>query len=217
MVQLYTPGLTLILGPMWSGKTTELLRIVKTYRVAKRKVLVIRRPHLHRDGIDKPGKIAARDTSDDMDCVEMDNLVDNLTDSSYDVYAIDEGQFQVNLAAFCRKAIFEWRKLVVVAMLSGNFRQEPLKASTLSLHSNVEDLVPLATKIQLLEAVCMVCRNNVAYYTYRTYRTQVTDSSSDTVCVGDKDIYESICIHCLSDKLESDELDSDKLNKVDEK
>lgn len=200
---LYTPGLTLIMGPMWSGKTTELLRIVRTYRVAKRSVLLIRRPLLHRSGIDAPGKIVARESKEGMDCIELDNLITNLTDSSYDVYAIDEGQFQVNLAAFCRKAIFEWGKLVIVATLSGDFQQAPLKATTSATSSNIDGLVPLATKILLLEAVCMVCRNSVAYYTYRKC-TQVKDDTTTPVQVGDKDKYEAICITCLSNRWKGD-------------
>ena len=88
----------LILGPMFSGKSSELLRKVRRFEIAKKRSLVINYTHDNRYSSeevmsthDKYWIHSCRLTFKAVKCSSISE-VDKIY-SSYDVIAIDEGQF----------------------------------------------------------------------------------------------------------------------------
>lgn len=85
--------------------------------------------------------------------------------SSYDVIAIDEGQFfpdvpphLIQLVEMCERMANE-HKVVIVAGLDGTFQRKPF--------GRILELIPLAEKVIKLSAVCMYCSKD-APFTQRT-------------------------------------------------
>ena len=171
-------ALEIITGPMFSGKTTELIRRVASLKKdSAMRLLVINHDFDTRchekqlrthDGIVYP----ALKTSEIM-------LVDI---RSYDVIAIDEAQFFSNLETFVHMAIQKYGKWVIVAGLNGDYRQRPF--------GELHKLLPMANKIDLRSACCYRCCGHASF-------TKRITESTQTVVVGGADKYVAACRDCL--------------------
>ncbi len=109
--------ITLIIGPMFSGKTTELLRRLNRDSIAGKKVILIR------NNIDKRVIL----THDNMSFNRVKVIIsDNLSEmdvSYYDVIGIDEGQFFDDLIAANQWA--NKGKNIIIAGLDATSEQKP--------------------------------------------------------------------------------------------
>ena len=182
-----TRGLQLVLGPMFSGKTRELLRLADIYSRAELKVLIVRRAGTHRQGIDSEDKIASRANPGLlMDCVSVTDVLREVS-NNYDVYLVDEGQFLPHIVQFCVRVYMEWKKLVVVAAVNGTWEQRPFQQDQLG------QLLPLATDIRLLSAICFGCKKKLAHY---THNTRVSVGSAGDIDIGSEQ-YQALCVDCL--------------------
>jgi thymidine kinase len=136
----------LIFGPMFSGKSTELLRRIRRHTIAKRKCLVVKYANDTRYSKDNLA------THDRMEWVAQPatTLREVLhVAQDYDVIGIDEGQFfpDIDLA----EKLANQGKTVIVAALDGTFQRKPF--------GKVLELIPLAEDVTKLTAVCMICQN----------------------------------------------------------
>lgn len=166
----------LIMGPMFSGKTTELLRRIRRYTVAKRRCLVIKYEGDKRYSVDE----AATHDNHTHAAISVRELK-HVTDlSDVDVVGVDEGQFYPDLVEFCEL----WAnagKIVVIAALDGTFQRKPF--------GQVLDLIPLAESVSKLNAVCMVCQHSASFTARLGKETQVE-------IIGGTDRYISACRSC---------------------
>ncbi|GAU92009.1 hypothetical protein RvY_04159-1 [Ramazzottius varieornatus] len=156
----------LIFGPMFSGKTTELLRRVNRYRIAKYKTLLIK---------------FAKDVRYDEECVSTHDrhtgtarkalcLKECLAECEvHDVIGIDEGQFFPDILEVA-EALANKGKTVIVAALDGTYQREGF--------GDIIKLVPKAEKIDKLSAVCIICNEDAAYTRRFTAETAVHRPSS---------------------------------------
>uniref|UniRef100_A0A914Z325 Thymidine kinase n=1 Tax=Panagrolaimus superbus TaxID=310955 RepID=A0A914Z325_9BILA len=147
-------GIHLILGPMFSGKTTELFRLSTRQNLAGKKVGIVK---------------YARDTRYDEnmasthDCKKMEaiaaekiaDIYDQLL--SYDVIGIDEGQFFSDIVDYA-EILANRGKVVFIAALDGNFAREPFEC--------ISKLLAFAESACKLTAVCHNC-GKPAPFTYR--------------------------------------------------
>ena len=168
----------IILGPMFSGKSTELLRRINRYKIAKKKVLVvkyimdIRYSETEMSTHDKqsvpafPCKILN----------ELDSIYQN-----YDVIGIDEGQFFPDIVEFSEKAA-NFGKIIIIAALDGTFQRMPF--------GNILALIPLAEKVCKLSAICAHCSNS-ASFTHRTI------CSKEIQVIGGAESYTPLCRNCF--------------------
>ncbi|EAN77518.1 thymidine kinase, putative [Trypanosoma brucei brucei TREU927] len=173
----------LIIGPMFAGKTTELMRRVQRHKHAQRSCYIIKYTG---DTRYSEGAI----TSHDQRALTANVSVSNLHDvgdewRKYDVIAVDEGQFFPGVAAFCSKAA-DSGKVVIVSALDADYLQEPFEEICL--------LVSRADSVVKLSAVCMECHNRKASFTYRTVK------SDERKLVGGSDMYMSVCRSCYETK-----------------
>lgn len=124
-------SIELILGPMFSGKTTELLRrIAREYR-ANRQVLLVK---YSKDDRYSSDSVASHDRlmMEDILTISCSNLnpivsfVEKFKNTEHEpiVIGIDEGQFFPDLIEFCEK-MAQLGKEIHVAALDGTFERKP--------------------------------------------------------------------------------------------
>ena len=144
--------LEVITGPMFSGKSTELIRAVKREGYAKKKIGVFK-PSLDNrysednvvthDGLKYPTFVIP--TTDD----GTNQIYDIVKRESLDVIGIDEIQFfPKNIINIIEKLADE-KIQVIVTGLNMNFRGEPFEV--------MSTILPRADNIRHLSAVCATC------------------------------------------------------------
>ncbi|KAL6893956.1 hypothetical protein ACP4OV_008054 [Aristida adscensionis] len=169
-----------IVGPMFAGKTTALLRRVQAESGNGRDVVLIKSDKDNRYGLDS---VVTHDGTK-MACwalSELSSFREKLGIEAYDkvdVIGIDEAQFFDDLYDFCCKAADRDGKIVVVAGLDGDYKRKKF--------GSVLDIVPLADSVTKLTARCELCGRR-AFFTLR--KTQETK----TELIGGADVYMPVC------------------------
>ena len=175
-----TPGvLEVITGPMFSGKSEELIRRLKRARIARQRVACYK-PDIdlryHRTSIASHSS----QTHDAVPIASVEELRDLLHPQldSTDVIGIDEVQFlSPEIIPFALDLI-ALGKRVLLAGLDTTFANEPF--------GPVPNLMALADKVTKLSAVCMVCGQAAIH-------TQRLGQSQELVVVGATGLYEARC------------------------
>jgi thymidine kinase len=169
----------LILGPMFSGKTTEMLRLVQRHRITGAKTIVIKY-------LDDTRYDEIKCVTHDLHCAEsipVKTLSDAHFVDQYAVIGVDEGQFFPDLDVCCET----WAnagKIVIVAALDGTFQRKPF--------GRVLQLVPLAEKVIKLKAICVVCKKSAAFSKYK-----IGEPSVVNIDIGGSDKYMAVCRQCF--------------------
>lgn len=172
-------ALELIVGPMFSGKSTELLRRVRRHRYGRRNILIVK--HAADTRYSRSAVVVTHDhVTETSVCVDRLGHLDDAAWGAADVIAIDEGQFMPDLQEFCRRACARG-KLVLVAALDGTYTREPF--------GSVCALVPFAERVDKLCAVCGVCGRDAPFTRRLTRDTSV-------IVVGSDDMYVPVCRAC---------------------
>lgn len=180
-----TGSLTVICGSMFSGKTEELIRLVRRALYAKREVQVF-----------KP----ALDTRDPSTIIRSHNgalhaalAVSTSTALSHallpttQVVAIEEAQFfDEGIIALCQSLADAGRD-VIVSGLDMDFRGEPF--------GPMPTLLALADKIVKFRAICAVCGADAAR-SQRLINGHPAPASAPTVLLGAQEHYEARCRRC---------------------
>jgi len=171
-------SIQLIYGPMFSGKSSELLRRIRRNTVAKRRCLVIKYSKDNRYSTDN---LATHDRVQwtAMPCEKLVEAQEYAED--YDVIGIDEGQFFPDVVEFSENMANKG-KLVIIAALDGTFQRKPFGA--------VLELVPLAEHITKLTAVCMMCQSDASFSMRLSHETAVE-------VIGGADKYIAVCRSCF--------------------
>jgi thymidine kinase len=189
----------LIVGPMFSGKSTELLRRVRRYQCADEACVVVRYENDDRydasspesgetsgDGVIgdiKPVATHDRDFSVPDETVSASRLQDIWDEPAVaraSVVAIDEGQFFPDVVTACER----WAnagKVVIVAALDGTFQRRPF--------DTMQNLISVSEYVTKLQAVCMVCHRDAAFSRRLGDETQIE-------VIGGADKYEAVCRKC---------------------
>jgi len=147
----------LILGCMFSGKTSELIRIVQRYKCIDKKILLVNYIEDKRYSENSSNTISQEMvyTHDKVGytCVSLDNIDSllNLT-NEYDVFAINEGQFFNNIYSISQELCEKYNKDVIICGLDGDFKRQSFK-------NNLLDLIPIADTVQILTAYCSICKD----------------------------------------------------------
>ena len=170
--------LEIIMGNMFSGKTSELIRRLKRHQVIRDKVLVIN----SKKDIRNMSEVLQTHDQNTFECIKTEHLMSVVgTDEWYDadVIAVDEAQFFEGLRPFVEQALKE-EKHVILAGLDGDFRQR--------VFGELLELIPLADEVTKLKALCMVCMNGkLGPFTKRTVK------NDEQELVGDSDVYRAVC------------------------
>ena len=168
----------LILGPMFSGKSTRLIELMRKY-VYKAKKTIMVKFYADQRYTDK-SEVVTHDLIkyDSINCKILRNSFD--TFKEYDVIGIDEGQFFADLVEVCEELAL-MGKIVLIAALNGDFRMEPFPV--------IQRIIAKADKIKLLKAYCFNCHKD-AKFSLRIVQ------SNETVLIGAGEAYNPACREC---------------------
>jgi len=168
-----------IYGPMFSGKTTELLRRIRRYRIRNDSCIIIKTGEpRYEEGDDK---VVTHDQYNFLDAVACQELLTvQETACNYDVIGIDEGQFFPDTISFAEEMAARG-KVVIIACLDGDYRRQPF--------GEICSLVCKAERVTKLSSVCSYCKGD-AYFTVRT--TQETEVK----VIGGSEKYKPVCRGC---------------------
>lgn len=177
--------LEVIVGPMYSGKSEELIRRVRRAEIAKQKVLVFK------PAIDNrySKKDVVSHCGDKIEAIAVSNSRDilNYIDKDTKVVAIDEVQFFSEDIVGTIKKLTKENKRVICAGLDMDFRGEPF--------GEVPKLLAIAEYVQKVSAIC-VCCGNPATRTQRYINGVPAKYKDPVVLVGARESYEARCIEC---------------------
>ena len=162
---------------MFSGKSTELIRRLKRYQIARYECLIVKYAH---DTRYDSASIATHDkqTLKAVQETQLEKLTSKA--AAYDVIGIDEGQFFPDVLAFS-EAMANQGKIVVIAALDGTYQRKGFE--------NVLNLVPLAEHVVKLTAICMSCFGEGSY-------TKRTSDDTAVEVIGGADKYMVVCRSC---------------------
>ncbi|SEG70531.1 thymidine kinase [Bryocella elongata] len=175
-----TPGvLEVITGPMFSGKSEELIRRLKRARIARQRVACFK-PDIdlryHRTAIashsDQTHEADTVRTVEDLRAALATRL------DEIEVIGVDEVQFLSGEIIPLALELVAMGKRVLMAGLDTTFANEPF--------GPVPNLMALADKVTKLSAVCMVCGQPAIH-------TQRLGQSQELVVVGAAGLYEARC------------------------
>ncbi|XP_069123864.1 thymidine kinase, cytosolic-like isoform X2 [Argopecten irradians] len=176
----------LIIGPMFSGKTTELMRRLKRYQIANYKCLVIK--YSKDDRYEKEG-LATHDRQT-LPAVAAERLSDmEVLGEGYNVIGVDEGQFFPDVVSFC-DSMAENGKIVIVSALDGTFQKKGF--------GDILNLVPLAESVIKLSAVCMSCNQEGSF-------TKRKGQEKEVEVIGGADKYLAVCRACFQSPVKTSE------------
>jgi len=176
-------ALELIIGSMYSGKTTELLRRVRRFESIDKRVMVF-----NHTLDDRYGEGVHTHYGDGTKAIKLhklasfDKCFEHFT-RKIDVVAIDEGQFFPDLVESVLRMVNTHHIHVLVAGLNGDYRQQPF--------GDIAQLLPHADDIVFCKAYCNHCKNGtLASFTKRL------SGGDEQVEVAST--YAAVCRSCLN-------------------
>lgn len=184
---LHSSSLHLVIGPMYCGKTTEMLRRLNIYAEMGLKVLYINTYLDDRSDQDFSTHSSYISSSGKIDTIRVKGL-DNLKDQikKYDVIGIDEAQMFKNLKNEVLYWVEEMNKTVIVSGLNGDFLRRPF--------GEIIDLIPYCDTIQKLNPFCFTCCKAGKYVDALFSKRE--SESKETILIGGKDLYIPVCRKC---------------------
>ena len=173
--------LKLIIGPMFAGKSTELLRIINMYKILNKKILIIN--HNINKRYDQPNSsIVTHDRNKIDNCLAVTSL-NEISDEFielHDVIIIEELQFFEDAYINIVKMVDQFKKHVICAGLDGDFNRQPF--------GDVLSLIPHCDDIVKLKALCKRCGDG----TPALFSKRIVNNDKTTL-VGSNDCYEAVC------------------------
>ena len=136
-------SLEVIIGSMYSGKSTELMRRVQRLKSIGMRCLVIN----HTNDTRVHGDFIQTHNGKKLPAVKTNDIL-LVGVRPYDAIAIDEGQFFSNLKTAV-KLMLNKNKHIIVAGLSGDYRCEKF--------GEILDLIPIADDVTYTRALCKTC------------------------------------------------------------
>lgn len=172
--------LELILGPMFSGKTTELIQHYKKYTYIGKRVIVINYAEdkrYHDEMLSTHDKIM-------IPCnfaTTLGELWPQMADE-YDVIIINEGQFFADLYEVVLDMVEQKNKTVYICGLDGDFKRQKF--------GKILDLIPYADTVTKLNSLCSLCKDGKA----GLFSHRITQETSQVVIGSDN--YMPVCRGC---------------------
>ena len=174
--------LEIILGPMFSGKTTQLIQHYKKNTYIGKTVCVIN----YSEDIRYHDSMLSTHDKIMIPCTFLQKLADveKYILDSVDVIIINEGQFFEDLFEFVLEMVEKQNKSVYVCGLDGDFKRNRF--------GKILDLIPYCDKLTKLNSLCSVCRDG----TPGIFSHRITKETSQVVIGSDN--YQPLCRKCYN-------------------
>lgn len=183
MAQKSSAYLEIILGSMFSGKTSRLVEIFKQCTFCNIPIIVINH------SIDERYDNLMLSTHDKVKipCMKTVNLMDlfkkegnNCIENS-EVILVNEGQFFTDLYEFVELSLKKGKKIYVCG-LDGDFERKKF--------GQILDIIPLCDKVTKLLSLCSICKNG----TPGIFSKRITEETAQTIVGSDN--YIPVCRSC---------------------
>jgi thymidine kinase len=171
--------LELIIGNMFSGKSTELIRRINREKSIHKKILVI---NFIDDNRYSTNEVSTHDQTK-IECLKLKKLsdLDKNIIKTYDSFFIDEGQFFIDLYQCVIQLVENYKKHFVVSGLDGDANR--------NIFGDVIKLIPICDTVDKLHAYCNKCNNGrIAPFTKK-----INSSDSSVIDIGGTDKYIPVC------------------------
>ena len=189
MNHLFRNGyLEIIIGPMYSGKTSKLLDYYKKAKIMKLDVIIINHSFDNRYG---ENTISNHDL-EKYNCLTCKSLkdIDFKELLKHKIIIINEGQFfNKNDKNIIIDLVDKYKKNVFISGLDGDFNRNKFGDNSSNL-LNLLDLIPYCDKVIKLNSICGFCHKNDAPFTKRLI------DDNNQIVVG-TDIYKPVCRDCF--------------------
>lgn len=174
-----------ITGPMFAGKTEELIRRVRRLEYAKQNIIVFK-PQI--DNRYAENEVVSHNNSrtKSINISNAKQIMDYVDDDT-EVVAIDEIQFLDEDAVEICEYLADHGVRVIVSGLDRDFRGEPF--------TFMPKLLSLAEEVTKLSAICVKC-HTPATRTQRILNGKPANYTDPVILVGAQDSYEARCRHC---------------------
>lgn len=175
-------SLHMILGPMFSGKSTRLIEHIRAYKTLDYPMMVIK-PDI--DQRYTKENVICTHNKDTETCfmIAMDQLetvFDMREFQKARVIMIEEAQFFTNLYKCVHRMLDNYGMQIYLTALNGDSKRE--------LFGEVHLLLPLCHDMEWLKALCIRCKDGTpAVYSKRT------SNDDQQIVVAGKDQYEAVC------------------------
>ncbi len=182
-----TGWIEVICGPMFSGKSEELIRRIRRAQIARQRVQLFK-PNIDDRFSEHEIVTHSQQRLPSTPVASSPDILESLHDKT-EVVGIDEAQFfDDDIAEVCNK-LANLGKRVIVAGLDMDYRGEPFDP--------IPRLMAIAEYVTKQLAICVLC-GNPANHTQR-----LTDNTQKIV-VGAQGTYEARCRQCFEHPHEAD-------------
>lgn len=178
--------LEVICGPMFSGKSEELIRRMRRAKIAKQTVAVFKPSTDTRGSIEHVSSHAGS-TIDALSVTNPSAIYEQVMNNNIAVVGIDEVQFFSNeiIVVICK--LLDSNRRVIVGGLDLDFRGVPF--------GPVPTLLAVADKITKLQAICTECGQD-AHFTQRLVNSSPAKYDDPIILVGAQEAYQARCRDC---------------------
>lgn len=179
-------SLDIVLGPMFSGKSTHALSYIRRQHAIYKNVLVIK-PDI--DNRYSHEQMLVTHDKEQTPCVLWktdEDLYPTESMRNADCIVFEEAQFFKGLSKFVSWFIRAHKKDILIVGLDGDAHQKPF--------GEILDCIPWATKVTKLCALCKYCKDG----TLAPFTKKLEGDLNVQVEVGGENKYASVCLKHLS-------------------
>ena len=173
----------IVIGPMYSGKSTELIRRCRNYEAIEKKVVIFN----HKLDSRCAENTVQTHSNSRKNAIKTDSLVMFYKENknlilNTDIIAIDEAQFFTDLFEFVQ-LIEHMDKVIIIAGLDGDCFRKPF--------GQILQCIPYANEVTKLHAMCMMKKDGT--YASFTKRLSHIEPQNEQVDIGAQDKYMAVC------------------------
>ena len=150
VIEKNSTRIEIILGCMYSGKTTELIRRTNRYKAIGKQVLIINHMIDERTDSNSIQTHSNGQTSNKENAVKISELLKIFEIAMFDecdIIGIDEAQFFPDLLEFVKK-VETYNKILIIAGLDGDYKREPI--------GQILQCIPFCDEVTKLNAMDMI-------------------------------------------------------------
>lgn len=175
-------NLELIIGPMYAGKSTELIKKIKVYEILEKNILIINHKINNRygtEGISTHDKIQINNSINIEKLQELEDSYQDLFQKS-EIIIIEELQFFSDAFHKITEWLDKYNKKIIAAGLVSDFERKPF--------GDVLSLIPHAEEVIKLNALCKRCKDG----TKASFSKRIINDNNKII-VGSDNCYEAVC------------------------
>ena len=174
-------SIEVVCGPMFSGKTEELIRRVRRAQIARQSVQIFK-PHLDNRYHEKHVVSHSSLMVQALALSSSLELWEKVEDSTR-IVAIDEVQFfDENILVVIKRLVNRGIR-IICAGLDQDYRGEPFGV--------MPDLLCIADRVDKIQAICTICGSPAS----KTYRSDDEQEDREQVLIGGEERYQARCFY----------------------